>query len=111
MIGAIVGFLVSLTSVAGGSLIIACMMVLYRGALRRIVGSDIVHALVLVGVAGIGYLGMGGINRAVLGTLLVGSVPSAAESAICFRLHWACIVSTTARQLLQSKAARRAVMP
>jgi uncharacterized protein len=76
VIGAIVGFLVSLTSVGSGSLIIACLVVLYRETpLRRIVGSDIVHALVLVGVAAIGHIGMGSINRPLLGALLVGSVP------------------------------------
>lgn len=76
VVGAIVGFLVSLTSVGSGSLIIACLVVLYRETpLRRIVGSDIVHALVLVGVAAIGHVGMGSINRPLLGALLVGSVP------------------------------------
>src|SRR5690348_2815025 len=40
VIGAIVGFLVSLTSVGSGSLIIACLVVLYRETpLRRIVGD------------------------------------------------------------------------
>lgn len=76
LVGAVVGFLVSLTSVGSGSLIISCLVVLYRGTpLRRIVGSDIVHALVLVGVAAIGHLGMGSINRSLLGALLLGSVP------------------------------------
>src|SRR5690242_6204526 len=75
-IGAIVGFLVSLTSVGSGSLIIAFLVGFVReAALRRIVGSDIFHALVLVGVAGIGHLGMGSINRPLLLALLVGSVP------------------------------------
>jgi len=72
----VVGFLVSITSVGSGSLIIACLVVLYRGTpLRRIVGSDIVHALMLVGVSALGHLGMGSINFPLLGGLLLGSIP------------------------------------
>jgi uncharacterized protein len=74
--GALVGFLASLTSVGSGSLIIVCLVVLYRETpLRTIVGSDIVHALLLVGVAALGHLGIGSINVPLLGTLLVGSIP------------------------------------
>ena len=74
--GAIIGLLVSLTSVGSGSLIIACLVFLYRDTpLRRIVGSDIVHALMLVGVSAVGHLGIGSINAPLLAALLVGSIP------------------------------------
>jgi uncharacterized protein len=74
--GLVVGFLVSITSVGSGSLIIASLVVLYPGTpLRRMVGSDIVHALLLVGVSALGHLGMGSINTRLLGSLLVGSLP------------------------------------
>ena len=74
--GLVVGFLVSITSVGSGSLIIASLVVLYPGTpLRRMVGSDIVHALLLVGVSALGHLGMGSINTHLLGALLVGSIP------------------------------------
>jgi len=43
--------------------------------LRRIVGSDIVHALLLLGVSALGHLGMGSINTPLLGGLLIGSIP------------------------------------
>jgi len=76
LIGAAIGFLVSLTSVGSGSLIIACLVVLYPSIpLRRIVGSDILHALFLVGVSALGHLGIGSINAPLLGGLLVGSLP------------------------------------
>lgn len=72
----VVGFLVSITSVGSGSLIIASLVVLYPGTpLKRMVGSDIVHALLLVGVSALGHLGMGSINAHLLGPLLVGSIP------------------------------------
>jgi uncharacterized membrane protein YfcA len=76
VLGAVVGFLVSLTSVGSGSLIIACLVVIYPNTpLRRIVGSDIVHALFLVGVSALGHLGIGSINAPLLGGLLIGSIP------------------------------------
>lgn len=74
--GLMVGFLVSITSVGSGSLIIASLVFLYPGTpLRRMVGSDIVHALLLVGVSALGHLGMGSINTHLLAALLVGSIP------------------------------------
>lgn len=79
VLGAVVGFLVSLTSVGSGSLIVACLVILYPATpLKRIVGSDIVHALILVGVAALGHLGLGSIDTRLLGALLVGSIPGVA---------------------------------
>jgi uncharacterized membrane protein YfcA len=76
LVGALIGFLVSITSVGSGSLIIACLVLLYPSTpLRRIVGSDILHALFLVGVSAFGHLGLGSINAPLLGGLLVGSLP------------------------------------
>jgi uncharacterized protein len=76
VLGAVVGFLVSLTSVGSGSVIVACLVILYPSApMKRIVGSDILHALFLVGVAALGHLGMGSINVPLLGALLIGSIP------------------------------------
>jgi uncharacterized protein len=76
LIGALIGFLVSLTSVGSGSLIVACLVLIYPSTpLRRIVGSDIVHALLLLAVSALGHLGMGSISVPLLGRLLVGSIP------------------------------------
>jgi uncharacterized membrane protein YfcA len=76
LLGAVVGFLVSLTSVGSGSVIIATLVVLYPATpLRRIVGSDIAHALILVGISALGHLGIGSINTHLLGGLLLGSIP------------------------------------
>jgi hypothetical protein len=76
VVGAVIGFLVSLTSVGSGSLIVACLVILYPcTSMRRIVGSDIVHALFLVGVSALGHLGMGSVDVSLLGVLLVGSIP------------------------------------
>jgi uncharacterized membrane protein YfcA len=76
VVGGVVGFLVSLTSVGSGSLIVACLVVIYpHTPLRRIVGSDILHALLLVGVSAAGHMGIGSINGSLLGALLIGSIP------------------------------------
>lgn len=75
-LGAVVGFLVSLTSVGSGSLIVACLVVMRPTVpLRRIVGSDIFHALLLVGVSAAGHLGIGTVNFSLLTSLLIGSIP------------------------------------
>jgi len=76
LVGAVIGFLVSLTSVGSGSLIVASLVVLYPSIpMRRIVGADIFHALILVGVSALGHAGIGTINPRLLGALLLGSVP------------------------------------
>ena len=75
-VGGVVGFLVSLTSVGSGSLIVACLVVIYPAIpMKRIIGSDIVHALILVGVSALGHLGIGSIDFPLLGALLIGSLP------------------------------------
>jgi len=76
VLGLVVGFLVSLTSVGSGSLIIATLVVLYPSTpLKRIVGSDVAHALILVGVSAAGHLAIGSINPQLLAALLIGSIP------------------------------------
>jgi uncharacterized protein len=76
LLGAGVGFLVSLTSVGSGSIIVACLVVLYPSLpMKRIVGSDILHALFLVGISALGHVGMGSVNLPLLAALLVGSIP------------------------------------
>ena len=76
LIGALIGCLVSLTSVGSGSLIVACLVVMYPAVpLKRIVGSDIVHALFLLAVSALGHIGMGSVDVPLLGGLLIGSLP------------------------------------
>jgi uncharacterized membrane protein YfcA len=76
VVGGVIGFLVCLTSVGSGSLIVAFLVVAYPStAMRRIVGSDIVHALILVGISALGHMGLGTINVPLLGALLIGSIP------------------------------------
>ncbi|HEX5278512.1 MAG TPA: sulfite exporter TauE/SafE family protein [Micropepsaceae bacterium] len=75
-IGAVLGALVSLSSVGAGALGATALMLLYpRLPVSRIVGSDIAHAVPLTLIAGIGHWYFGLTNLTILGWLLMGSIP------------------------------------
>jgi uncharacterized membrane protein YfcA len=75
--GAVLGFLVTLTSVGAGALGAVMLVYLYpfRMTPARLVGTDIVHAIPLTLVAGTGHLIMGNVDLDLLGKLLLGSIP------------------------------------
>lgn len=75
--GALLGFLVTLTSVGAGALGTVMLVYLYpfRMTPTRLVGTDIVHAIPLTMVAGMGHLWMGNVDLPLLGQLLLGSIP------------------------------------
>ncbi len=76
IVGAVLGVLVSITSVGAGAIGVTALILLYpRIPTMRIVGSDIAHAVPLTLAAGIGHWFLGSINVEVLVSLLVGSVP------------------------------------
>ena len=76
LLGAILGVLVSLTSVGAGALGITALLVLYPGLpINRLVGSDIAHAVPLTLLAGIGHWMIGSVDFSLLASLLIGSVP------------------------------------
>jgi uncharacterized membrane protein YfcA len=75
--GAIVGCLVTLTSIGAGALVAAVLMLLYplRLNAKSLVGTDIVHAIPLALIAAIGHSWLGNVDWGLLGLLLIGSVP------------------------------------
>ncbi|MBY0225353.1 MAG: sulfite exporter TauE/SafE family protein [Hyphomicrobium sp.] len=74
--GLILGAAVALTSVGAGAIGVAALTALYPHMLaRRVVGTDIVHAVPLTFVAGVGHAGMGHIDVTLLAALLCGSIP------------------------------------
>lgn len=76
LFGLVLGALVALTSVGAGAIGVAVLTGLYPTLLaRRIVGTDIVHAIPLTFVSGLGHAGMGNLDLSLLGALLAGSVP------------------------------------
>lgn len=76
--GAILGILVSLTSVGAGALGAVFLTYLYPLRLTppRLVATDIVHAIPLAVFAGIGHLLIGNVDLILLVTLLLGSLPT-----------------------------------
>lgn len=75
-LGVLVGFCVSLTSIGSGSLTVPILYVLAPHlGLRRLVGSNIAFAAVLVPVAALGHLGLGDVDIPVAANLLLGSLP------------------------------------
>jgi uncharacterized membrane protein YfcA len=76
LVGAFVGFLVGLTSVGSGTLIIVSMAFLYpRLTSRELVGTDVFQAFMLLASGAIAYLNAGTINWTIVGLLLIGSLP------------------------------------
>jgi uncharacterized protein len=74
--GAILGVLVSISSVGAGAVGVTALLLLYpKLPMARIVGSDIAHAVPLTLVAGIGHWALGAIDWPLMGVLLIGSLP------------------------------------
>lgn len=74
--GAILGVLVSLSSVGAGALGVTALFFLYPLLPAiRIVGADLAHAVPLTLVAGLGHWWLGSIDWTLLLTLLTGSLP------------------------------------
>ena len=75
-VGAILGVLVSISSVGAGALGVAALFFLYPHLPAvRIVGSDVAHAVPLTLVAGLGHWWLGSVDWSLLGALLLGSLP------------------------------------
>lgn len=76
--GALIGALVTLTSVGAGVLGTTLVLLLYPGlGAAAVVGSELAHAVPLTLIAGIGHLGLGTVDLSLLLSLLIGSVPGA----------------------------------
>ncbi len=76
LLGAVMGVLVSVSSVGAGAIGVTVLLLLYPALpVNKLVGSDIAHAVPLTLIAGLGHWMMGDVNLGLLGSLLVGSVP------------------------------------
>ncbi|MES2975744.1 MAG: sulfite exporter TauE/SafE family protein [Pseudomonadota bacterium] len=76
LFGAIIGTLVTLTSVGAGAIGVLVLMLLYPALpLPRIVAADIAHAVPLTLVAGLGHASIGSVDWPLLAKLLAGSLP------------------------------------
>lgn len=79
LLGLVLGSIVTLTSVGAGAIGVVVLTLLYPTLMtRRLIGTDIVHAVPLTLISGIGHLSMGNTNLSLLGILLAGSIPGIA---------------------------------
>ncbi|MDD2865552.1 MAG: sulfite exporter TauE/SafE family protein [Methylococcales bacterium] len=74
--GAVLGILVTLTSVGAGALGTVVLLFLYPKMLTvKVVGTDLAHAIPLTAVAGFGHWMLGNVDFVLLSSLLIGSLP------------------------------------
>ncbi len=74
--GALIGFLVTLSSVGAGALGAAILFFLYpRMRAISIVGTDLAHAVPITAIAGLGHAHLGTVDYMLLVSLLIGSIP------------------------------------
>jgi len=89
LVGAVLGVLVSISSVGAGAIGVTALILLYPNLPAvRIVGSDIAHAVPLTLVAGLGHWLLGSVDMHILSALLVGSLPGImCGSLMSFRMR------------------------
>jgi uncharacterized protein len=75
LIGLVAGFLVGMTSVGSGSIIMMLLLLFYRFPPKVNVGTDIVHAVVLTGVTSFMHFRLGNVDPGLVVSLLIGSIP------------------------------------
>ncbi len=76
LFGALIGVLVTLTSVGAGAIGVSVLLILYPLLpLPRIVAADIAYAVPLTLVAGLGHASLGSVDWPLLAKLLAGSLP------------------------------------
>ncbi len=77
VIGAVGGLVVGMTSVGSGSLIIVALLLLYPMlTASRLVGTDLVQAVPLVGAAALGHVLFGDFQLGLTVSLLIGALPA-----------------------------------
>jgi hypothetical protein len=77
LIGLAGGFIVGMTSVGSGSLMIVMLLLLYpRLSTKELVGTDLVQAVPLVGAATISHALFGSVDLAIATSLLIGALPA-----------------------------------
>src|SRR5436305_1287808 len=75
MLGASVGFVLGVTSAGSGSLIAVGLIMAFKLTPRRVVGTDVFHAAVLLWAAAIAHIIAGNVDFGLAGTILIGSIP------------------------------------
>ncbi len=75
MIGATTGFVIGITSAGSGTVIAILLIAVYRLAPKKVVGTDVVHAAILLSAAAVAHWVGGNIDFGLAANILVGSLP------------------------------------
>ena len=75
LIGLVAGFLVGITSVGSGSIVMMMLLLFYSFQPKVMVGTDIVHALLLTGVTSLLHFRLHNIDLRLVEALVMGSIP------------------------------------
>jgi uncharacterized protein len=81
--GVFVGFILGVTSAGSGALIAVGLILIFRLVPRRVVGTDVFHAAILLWAAAVAHIVAGNVDFAIAGTILLGSVPG-----VWLGSHW-----------------------
>ncbi len=83
VLGVCVGFVLGVTSAGSGALIAVGLILLFRLSPRRVVGTDVFHAAILLWAAGVAHIIAGNVDFGLAGNILIGSVPG-----VWLGSHW-----------------------
>lgn len=75
MLGFVLGTVLGLTSVGSGALIGLALILLFRLTPKRVVGTDVFHAALVLWVAGLVHVATGDVDFGLMGNILIGSIP------------------------------------
>jgi uncharacterized protein len=75
VIGATTGFVIGITSAGSGTVIAILLIAVYRLAPKKVVGTDVFHAAILLWAAGLAHWVGGNVDFVLAGNILLGSVP------------------------------------
>ena len=91
VIGVFVGFVLGVTSAGSGALIAVALILAFRLVPRRVVGTDVFHAAILLWAAAAAHVVAGNVDWALAGTILLGSVPG-----VWLGSHWSVRIPVSA---------------
>ena len=75
IVGVIGGFLVGVSSVGAGSVVMMLLLLFFARAPATYVGTDIFHAVILTGVVGFAHYRLGTVDLSLAGSMLLGALP------------------------------------
>jgi uncharacterized membrane protein YfcA len=75
VIGATTGFVIGITSAGSGTVIAILLIAVYRLAPKKVVGTDVFHAAILLWAAGLAHIVGGNVDFVLSANILLGSVP------------------------------------